>query len=171
MIILDELTLDADNRNFKSFSTDARDFFILHRHLNCDVIYATQSYELVDKKIKQLTQELWYMSKTVVPFFSRFTTAKRIYRKININEYSSELVLGYRFCNLIESLFTSNFKMVYRPKYYRFFDSFDESVIEHRTVFSSYPWAPDVPLVLPSNFDKFVEYIRGSWKKWRGKRP
>lgn len=141
LIILDEITLDADNRDFKSFSNQVRDFFVLHRHLGIDVIYATQSYELVDKKIRQLTQELWYMSKTVVPFLHHFTTAKRIYRNININEYSSELTLGYRFCNLIESFFASNFKLVFRPFYYKYFDSFEESTLEYRPIFTAPIWS------------------------------
>lgn len=140
LIILDEITLDADNRKFKQFTDDIRDFFILHRHLGLDVIYATQSYELVDLKIRQLTQELWYMSRTVVPFFRRFTSAKRIYRNININEYSSELTMGYRFCNLIESIFVKNYKLAYRPKYYKYFDSYEEGSLGERPVYDSDIW-------------------------------
>ena len=140
LIILDEITLDADNRKFKQFSDDIRDFFILHRHLGIDVIYATQSYELVDLKIRQLTQELWYMSRTVVPFFQNFTTAKRIYRNININEHTSDLTLGYRFCNLIESLCVSNFKTCFRPFYYKYFDSYEEGSLENRPIFQPVPW-------------------------------
>lgn len=141
LILLDEITMDADNRKFKQFPDEVRDFFILHRHLGLDIIYATQSYELVDLKIRQLTQELWYMSKTVVPFFSGFTSAKRIYRNININEFSSELTLGYRFCNFIESFFASNFKICYRRKYYKYFDSFDESVLGSRPLLSTSEWS------------------------------
>ena len=44
LILWDEITMDADNREFKTFSKDLRDFFILHRHLGCDIIYATQNY-------------------------------------------------------------------------------------------------------------------------------
>lgn len=140
LIIIDEITLDADNRHFKSFKDSARNFFVLHRHLNCDIIYATQSFEMVDLKIRQLTQELWYMSKSVVPFFDRFTSAKRIYRNININEYTSELTLGYRFCNLLESIFVNNYRLCYRPKYYKYFDSFDEDVLASRPVLESITW-------------------------------
>lgn len=140
LILLDELTLDADNRNFKSFKPEIRDFFILHRHLNCDIVYATQSYEMVDLKIRQLTADLWYMTKTVVPFFDRFTQCKKIYRNININEYTSELTLGYRFCNFLESLFTSNYKLCYRPKYYKYFDSFDQSVLSDRPHLDTLTW-------------------------------
>lgn len=140
LIIFDELTLDADNRKFKDFTDGHRDFFILHRHIDLDIIYLTQDYSKIDAKIRGLTNELWYMNRTVIPFFCHFTTAKRIYRNIIINEYSGELILGYRFCNLAESFFTSNRKICYRPRYYKFFNSFDEGVLEHREVLPIKPW-------------------------------
>lgn len=140
LILFDEITMDADNRKFKTFSDGARDWFILHRHVGCDIIYATQSYELVDLKIRQLTHDLWYMEKTVVPFLDKFTRAKRIYRKININEHTSDLTLGYRFCNFIEALFTSNNKIVFRPNFYKYFDSFEEGKLEKRSVYNSDLW-------------------------------
>lgn len=135
LILWDEITMDADNREFKSFSKDLRDFFILHRHLGCDIIYATQNFENVDKKVRDLTCELWYMSKSVVPLFRSFTTAKRIYRKININEMSSELTLGYRFCNFLESIFVSNFKLVFRPFCYKYFDTHAELSLSNRVLY------------------------------------
>lgn len=152
LIILDELAMDADNRKFKSFDDNIRDFFILHRHLGNDIIYATQSYEAVDLKIRFLTQELWYMSRSVVPLLRAFTYAKRIYRCVNINEHNSELVLGYRFCNLVESFFVKNIKLVLRRKYYKKFDSFEEGKLGSRPTFFSSDWRPqlDVVTVLPA---------------------
>lgn len=132
LILIDEITMSADNRDFKNFSKGARDFFILHRHLGCDIIYATQNFENVDKKIRDLTNDLWYMSKSVIPLLRQFTTAKRIYRNININEHTSELTLGYRFCNFIEGIFVSNLKIIYRKKWYRYFDTWDELSIKDR---------------------------------------
>lgn len=161
LIVLDEITLDADNRNFKSFPTGVRDFFILHRHLGNDIIYATQSYELVDKKIRQLTQELWYISKSVVPFIQRFTMARRIYRTIKINEYTGDLILGYRFCNILELFFTSNIKTVYRPFYFRFFDSYDEGVLAHREVYSSDTWSDDI--------QSYSSFLKKSYKAKLGR--
>lgn len=141
LIILDELAMDADNRKFKTFPDTIRDFFILHRHLGNDIIYATQSYEAVDLKIRFLTQELWYMSKSVVPLLREFTYAKRIYRNININEHTSELILGYRFCNIIESFFVRNIQICYRKKYYKKFDSFDEGKLQNREEYQCpEPW-------------------------------
>lgn len=132
LILIDEITLNADNRQFKNFSNEARDFFLLHRHSGCDVIWATQNYDKVDVKIQGLTQELWYMSKSIIPLLREFTTARRIYRKININEHTSELTLGYRFCNIIESFLVANFKIIWRKPYYKYFDSFDLLTLEQR---------------------------------------
>ena len=132
LILWDEITMDADNRSYKTFSNDLRDFFLLHRHLGVDIIYATQNFENVDKKVRDLTSELWYMSKSVIPILSEFTTTKRIYRNVNINENTSELTLGYRFCNLIEGIFVSNFKCILRRKYYKYYDSWDELNMKER---------------------------------------
>ena len=137
LILWDEITMDADNREFKTFSKNLRDFFILHRHFGCDIIYATQNFENVDKKVRDLTSELWYMSKSVIPLFKHFTLAKRIYRNININEMSSELTLGYRFCNFLESIFVSNCKIVFRPRYYKYFDTHDELSLKGRPLYEN----------------------------------
>jgi len=161
LILLDEITMDADNRDFKQFPTGIRDFFILHRHLNNDIIYATQGYDAVDKKIRLLTQELWYMQKSVIPFFSGVTSAKRIYRTIDINEHTSELTLGYRFCNFIESICTSNYKTVWRRRYYKYFDSFDEGVLESRPYLDASYWG-EAAYALPGseviNFDEDISF-------------
>lgn len=135
LILIDEITMDADNRNFKSFPSEIRDFFILHRHLGVDIIYATQNYENVDKKIRDLTSELWYMSKSVVPIIRNFTTSKRIYRNININEFTSDLTLGYRFCNFIEMVFARNMEITWRKKYYKYYDSWDELNLKDRPIY------------------------------------
>lgn len=135
LILWDEITMDADNREFKTFSKPLRDFFILHRHLGCDIIYATQNFENVDKKVRDLTSELWYMSKTVIPLFNNFTSAKRIYRQVNINEHTSELTLGYRFCNFIESIFVSNYRLCFRPRFYKYFDTHDELSLKGRVLY------------------------------------
>lgn len=126
LILFDEISLDADSREYKSFPHHVRDFFVLHRHLHNDIIYFCQDYSKVDKVIRNVTYDLWYLHRPVVPFFSNFSIAKRIYRNININEYTSELTLGYRFAKFLELLFSQNKKICFRPFYYKHFDSFDK---------------------------------------------
>lgn len=144
LILLDELTVDADNRHFKSFPDGIRDFFIYHRHLGCDIVYATQNYALVDVKIRALTYDLWYMTRSPLKLLGQFTFARRIYRQININEQNSELSIGYRFCNIIERFVSHNNLTVFRPLYYKYFDSFDESVLASRPVPPASVWGYEV---------------------------
>lgn len=146
LILIDEITLNADNRKFKDFSDEHRDFFILHRHVNCDVIWSTQNFDKVDIKIQSITQELWYMSKSVIPLLSQFTSSRRIYRTIVINEHTGDLKLGYRFCNFLESFFASNIEITYRRPLYKHFDSFDELTLANRPVYSD-----NVPIPYPPN--------------------
>lgn len=140
LILLDELMLDADNRGFKTFPLGVRDFLTLHRHAGVDIIYATQAYDKVDTKIRALTQDLWYMTRSVVPFLRQFTVSKRIYRNIAISEYNGELIMGYRFCNFIEKLFVRNILIVYRKPYYKYFDSFELGVLGERKLLPLDMW-------------------------------
>ena len=125
LILLDEISLDADSPDFKSFSKPLKQFFILHRHYGCDIIYATQQYDGVDRKIRELTQNLYYMKKAGL-----LTYATAIYRKITITE-DSEIKMGYVLPKLIKIISDIRHTMIFcfRPKYYKLFDSFDAPVL------------------------------------------
>lgn len=140
LILIDEITLDVDSRDFKKFSKGLKDFFVLHRHLHSSIYYFCQDFERVDKTIRDMTSFLWYISKPVFPVLGSFSVCKRIYRNININEYTSELTLGYRFAKFTEALFNKSRFVVWRRPWYRYFDSFDELQLSDRVEFSSSEW-------------------------------
>ena len=142
LILLDEITLDADSRDFKQFSAGLKEFFTLHRHVYNDIVYFCQDFSRVDKTIRNVTYDLWYVTKTVIPFFNRWSVARQIYRNIDINEYSSELVLGYRFAKFTEVIFGRPKKIIYRPHWYPYFDSFDAMGLDQRDPFQYVSWDP-----------------------------
>lgn len=125
LILLDEITLDADSRDFKQFDKFHKSFFLLHRHYNCDVIYFTQQYDGVDKKIRDITSSLYRVKK--VAFIS---IATQIYRCLDINEQTKEIVQGYRFPNIIERIFCRVHHYCLRPIYYKYFDSWERPDLE-----------------------------------------
>ncbi len=131
LIILDELTIDADNRDFKNFKKSSVEGFVYHRHYFCDIMYFTQDYNAVDKKIRNLTQDLYFLRRSMVFPFSLFTRYKRIFRCIDINDLTKEIITGYRFPNLWE-LLLSCFGLLnlggicFRPRYYKKFDSYSQ---------------------------------------------
>lgn len=123
-ILLDEITLDADSRNFKQFDEWHKSFFLLHRHYNCQIVYFTQQYDGVDKKIRDLTHDLYFVRK-----LGPFSCARRIWRVLDINEQTKEIVQGYRFSNLFEIIFSHPRKWCFRPRWYKFFDSFERPLL------------------------------------------
>lgn len=142
LILLDELTLDADSRSHKSFPAEIKQFIVMHRHLNNDIVYFIQDYSRVDKTIRELTFDLWYVRKPVLPFFNRFSISRRIFRNITINEFTSDLVLGYRFSKFLERLFIPKgcMKITYRPRWYKYFDSYDEGDLASVPELPYKPW-------------------------------
>lgn len=140
LVLLDEISLDADNREYKSFPPQIRNFLILHRHLNVRIVYFTQDFSKVDKTIRSLTNDLWYVKKPVFPLFSQFSICKQIYRNIAINEFTSELTLGYRFATFWETLFNHTKKIVYRRPWYKYFDSYDELQLSNVPILNEERW-------------------------------
>lgn len=135
LILLDELTLFADSRSFKLFDEAKKYFFLMHRHYNCDIIYFTQQWDGIDKKIRDITSDLYYLKKCFsnqsalfLRPLQQFTVARRVYRTLEINEYTKEIINGYRFPTFWERVFGGRTKIIcYRPSWYKYFDSWEKS--------------------------------------------
>lgn len=128
LVLLDELTLDADSRDFKNFNRNLKEFFIMHRHYGVDIVYATQQYDGVDKKIRDLTHDLYYLKKAGL-----FSYATAIFRTIAFTE-ESDIKYGYRPPSIFAILFDAkhNIKLCFRPLYYKYFDSFEHKRLPHK---------------------------------------
>ena len=119
LIILDELTLSADNRSWKSFPQESKEFICLHRHFGVDLIYSVQDWSRAEKTIRENTVQLFYCNR-----FLWWSIVRPIYRTITINEYVGDLIMGYRFPRLNELI--GSLKIYYIKKAWRYYDSFDK---------------------------------------------
>lgn len=61
LILIDEISLLADSRSFKTFSDTTKMFFTMHRHWNVDIIWCGQSYMDCDVKIRRITEQLMFI--------------------------------------------------------------------------------------------------------------
>lgn len=128
LILIDEATLFADNRSYKSFPKYLTEFFMMHRHDNVDIILFTQQWDGVDKKIRVITDRVYYVYKPL--FIGKwFTKFYRIPYGIiipdkNANDKFGEIVQGYYKPNIFVRLFSPN---IFRPLYYKFFDSWERT--------------------------------------------
>lgn len=130
VILIDEISLFADNRDYKKFSQNLKKFFILHRHYHCDIIWFTQQFDGVDRKIRELTTCLYYVRSAGV-----LSYALRIDRFIFVHKEQKEIKVGFKLTGFFRALFgwlNGSLKVCYRPRYYRYFDSFEAPALPQR---------------------------------------
>lgn len=85
LVVIDEIGMIWDNRNFKSFKPEVRDWFKLQRHRKIKVICASQSFD-VDKKIRDLADDMFLLQKK----FRVFSYGKRILKILDITEATGD---------------------------------------------------------------------------------
>lgn len=127
LLLIDEATLFADSRDHKNFTKGQISYFLEHRHRNADIVLFTQQWDGVDRKIRVITDRVYYVykgwltgkwiSKCVrIPYGLVFPDPKRGGDKLG------EIIQGYSKPPLFARLFA---KRIYRPKYYPYFDSWE----------------------------------------------
>ena len=62
-MICDEIQLFADSRNFKTFGDNLTEWFTTHRKDHIDFIYCTQDFSMVDKRIRAVTDRIYYVDR------------------------------------------------------------------------------------------------------------
>ena len=123
VILLDEVSLFADNRDYKRFSDVVKQFMILHRHYHCDIVWFTQQFDGVDRKIRELTTCLYYVRSR-----GMFSYAVRINRFIFVDKEKKQIQVGYKLPGIISYIFgwlNHCIRFCFRPRYYRYFDSYE----------------------------------------------
>lgn len=129
LLLIDEATLFADSRRYKDFSMEKLEYFLEHRHFNADICLFTQQWDGVDRKIRVITDRVYYIYKGWL-LGHWFSTYYRIPYGIIIpdphkdksSEKLGEIVQGYCKPNILIRMFAPK---LYRPKYYKYFDSWE----------------------------------------------
>ena len=121
-ILIDEVGMIWDNRNFKSFDPKVRDWFKLQRHYKCKVYLFSQTFD-VDKKIRDLVDEMYLVEKK----FRVFSYSKRILKKMVLNKSTADSPSRIDEDLEFDSIFffwCGSRKFTFIPKYIPYFDSF-----------------------------------------------
>lgn len=111
-ILIDEISLYFDNRQFSKFSSDALYFWKLHRHFHLNLVYCSQGANDADLKIRTLVDETYIIE----PFFD-FSILKPIQKYHSVVNGKPEQVF-----ELAPAWF---WLFVYRPKWYGYFNSYE----------------------------------------------
>lgn len=113
LILVDEIMLLSDSRDYKKFTDNLKFFYSEHRKSNCDFIYASQSYDDVDKKIRNRTQQLYYVDQ----WFLSFSRVRRIINYFNVS--CGKINEGYIYAPSITDFH------FWRPFHYDNIDSYE----------------------------------------------
>lgn len=151
VIIVDEVGMIWDNRGFKNFPTEVRDYFKLQRHYKHVVILASQTFD-VDKKIRDLADEMYLVTKK----FRVFSYAKKILRQTVLVEATGQSPSKIDENLVFDSLllfWAGSRKFTYIPKYVQYFDSFGTPELDHRE-FDKVP-----ELIIPVKDDKITKRL------------
>lgn len=121
-ILIDEVGMIWDNRDFKNFKPEVRDFFKFQRQYKLKIYLFSQTFD-IDLKLRNLTDEMYLLTNV----FRVFSVQRRILKKITISNASnngssvSTLVDEYKF----DSILFGGIKWTFIPRYVYYFKSYD----------------------------------------------
>lgn len=115
LMILDEVSLFADARNWKQFKPETKYFFVMHRHYNVELLVLSQSYTDMDIRIRNIADELYHITASRFGFSRVRPVSKRLeVVDGRVQEYYEETGLGTFFR---------------RSLYYDLFDSYEKKTL------------------------------------------
>ena len=121
LVLIDEVGMIWDNRDFVNFAKSVRNWFKLQRHYKCYVYLFSQCFD-IDKKLRDLTDGMY----TIECKFRVFSWAKRIHREFGLtqatDERESRIADNLKYDSLL-SWPSGGRKLTFIPKYSKYFDS------------------------------------------------
>lgn len=134
LVLIDEATIAYDSRDYKNHSKDFIQYMLLHRHYNVDIELFSQQWDGVDRKIRIITDRVFYLYKGLItgkwvtkyyriPYGIIIPDGRKQQNGSNLGE----IIQGYCKPNIIERIFAHR---LWRPKYYKYFDSWDCPTLE-----------------------------------------
>ena len=134
-IAIDEAGIEYNSRAYKALAQHTIQWYKKHRHYHCDVDVFSQSWEDMDVTLRRLSVQLWYLYR-----IGPFTLGRRVYKRVTVNKETEQIIDGYRMSSMLWLLiwplqtrfcpiFQPKFTLTYRPKYYKYFDSYSKDDI------------------------------------------
>lgn len=145
LFVLCEAGTYFNNRLFSVIPSYCTDFFCLHGHYGCDIVWESQDAD-VDKKLLSRTNYLFLVRKCLISYFTR---SERLLKRFTVNRTTNDIQIVYdipeTFLQRLISWLTFRVQYIYRPLSYGVFDThadimFDgRSILDKKRVFSQCP--------------------------------
>ena len=151
LICLDEAGLEADCRDFKNFKKSATEYLKLLRHRHNVLIAFSQTWDDADKKIKDMCGQIWICRRGFLPGVSLLIPVNK---KIDVDPDQHQLTDMYYLKHPVLRFFVT--KRIYRPLYYKMFDSYEAPYLP--------PLSPREPYKMASKPSCFAA-LRERWTR------
>ena len=125
VVLIDEVGMIWDNRNYKNFRMDVRDYFKLQRQYKNTVYLFSQAFD-IDVKLRNLTDSMYYCN----CYMGFISVARKIKRNMVIvnpeGDSEARIADGLKFEPLLFSLFGSKSVIfTFIPGWVKYFKSFN----------------------------------------------
>lgn len=164
VLMIDEVGLIWDSRDFKGFKKEYRDYFKYQRQYRHTVYMLSQTFD-VDKKIRDLTDQMYLIRS----FCNVFSIARRINKTITIvhadsGTGESHLADDMQFDSLL-LFWAGSVKFTFIPKYTKYFKSFNPPELPP----GEYALCPLPVLPYSNRKEKLIYDLRrlGAFLVWR----
>lgn len=115
-LILDEASIEYNNRNYKSLPLQTIEWFKKYRHEDVGNIYIySQSYEDMDVTLRRLADHLYIIRRSLPGLF----VLRRINRSVDIDKETRSIIDAYFFGFL-------GIKFLFGFRYWHMFDSYEK---------------------------------------------
>lgn len=144
VLLVDEVGMIWDNRNFKNFRADVRDYFKLQRHYRNIVYLFSQTFD-IDIKLRTLTDAMFLVT-SPIPILSVVRRIKRTIVLVQpVADAEGRIADSLEFVPWYLNLFGAKaLQFTWLPKYAKFFNSHE---------------VPDVPVFDDQHFVKKISSI------------
>ena len=168
VILIDEVGMIWDNRNYKMFKPEVRDWFKLQRHYRNTVYLFSQTFD-IDIKLRNLTDDMYLLR----GFANVYSICRKIRRNIFVvsatAESESRIADNLEFVPVWLTLFGArSLILTYIPNWVRYFDSYEAPALLPPQGIYQEPLSPLPPLsarlrlVLFRSVEKGKSFLRTS---------
>ena len=125
LALIDEAGIDFNSRKTLKLTDASITYFKKHRHYTNDIFLFSQSWEDVDCILTRLCNEVWHCKK-----IGPWTLCRRILKVADVNPDTRKIEDCYKKEKLYKKflpypLGSFSFFVIYRPKYYHLFSSWE----------------------------------------------
>lgn len=135
LVLYDESEVDFNNRDYAKLGDARTRLLMYHRHEHMNIYFYSQTYDGVDKKIRFLTNNVYYLKRNILTGkttphrikYMMYIPKKPRHDHMIVDQNNGEITMRYYQTGFFEHLFSKWFlePPIKLKRYYHYFDSYE----------------------------------------------